>query len=370
MTSERRRLAVAASCRRGPGNAGSGWWLFPRDSDVRWLTNFDGSYGFVLLHTVSGNGVLLTDSRYMERARAIVSSSDAGWEVKAVGGGRNLAEAVRAVVGDETVVVDPGHLTHAQFESLGTLPGGVSPASSELSRLRRSKDDVEIGHIRRAAMITDEALQSVVADGLAGRTEKAIAARLEYEMRILGADSPAFDTIVACGTNASVPHHVAGSDIVSDDDIVIIDAGARVDGYRSDMTRTVTVGSPDSERLRMLEWVTRAQAAGIAAVAVGADCADVDRACRAVFDEQGVGDLFIHGVGHGVGLDIHEEPFLTAAAGTVLLAGEVVTVEPGLYREGLGGVRVEDSVLVTGPGPEILTLTPKDIRCPRSRRMI
>ena len=219
-------------------------------------------------------------------------------------------------------------------------------------------------------MITDEALQSVVADGLAGRTEKAIAARLEYEMRILGADSPAFDTIVACGTNASVPHHVAGSDIVSDDDIVIIDAGARVDGYRSDMTRTVTVGSPDPERLRMLELVTRAQAAGVAAVAVGADCADVDRACREVFDEQGVGDLFIHGVGHGVGLDIHEEPFLTAAAGTVLLAGEVVTVEPGLYREGLGGVRVEDSVLVTGTGPEILTLTPKDIRCPRSRRMI
>lgn len=346
------------------------WWLFTKASDVRWLTGFEGSFGSVLLDCDSGTGVLLTDSRYSERARELLAGTAPDCVVRLLSGSRNMAEAIEGTVGGGTLFVDPAHVTHAQFLSFSSLPCAVETSVSPVGDLRRTKDPEEVDAIRRAAAITDEALRSVVEDGLAGRTERAVALRIEHLMRELGAEAPAFDSIVACGTNASVPHHSPGDAMVGHDDLVIVDVGARVDGYRSDMTRTVVVGSPDAARMGLLDLVTRAQAEGVRTVGVGTECAAVDAACRSVFESHGVGELFIHGVGHGVGLDIHEEPFLTSAPGIALREGEVVTVEPGLYREGLGGARVEDSVLVTSTGGEPLTLTPKDIRCPRSRRTI
>jgi Xaa-Pro aminopeptidase len=183
----------------------------------------------------------------------------------------------------------------------------------------------------------------------------------------LGADGPAFTTIVASGPRAARPHHEAGEARVSPDDLVIIDMGAEVDGYRSDMTRVVEVGNPGAERSAMLASVRRAQAAGVAGVRAGVVGAEVDRAVRRVFASDGCEDEFVHGTGHGVGIDIHEAPVLGPRCEAVLREGEVVTVEPGLYRVGVGGVRIEDLVVVGANGCRNLTLAPKELSCPRSR---
>ena len=179
-------------------------------------------------------------------------------------------------------------------------------------------------------------------------------------MRELGAADVSFETIVAAGPNGARPHHRPGPRVVEDGDLVVVDFGALVDGYHSDMTRTVAVGEVGAERARMLEVVLAAQQAGVEAVAAGVDAVDVDRACRAVIDDAGWGDAFLHSTGHGVGLDIHEEPRVSARSTATLVAGHVVTVEPGVYLTGLGGVRIEDTVLVTEGGCDRLTLAPKD----------
>lgn len=344
---------------------GDGVWMFPRESDVRWLTGFSGSFGAVAVDPVRGEAVLVTDARYDEKARTTLRDTGSTAQVRRCPGSSALVSVLGEIAGSRRMVVDPTQVTHATYLQLASLPGGADTGSAPMSLLRRRKADWEIERMKCAAAIADAALADVVALGLAGRTEREIRDALENRMRELGADGPAFDTIVACGPNAAVPHHSPTAAVVQNDDMVIIDVGARVDGYRSDMTRTIVVGRPSADRLELLEWVRGAQAAGVGAVAAGGDGRDVDLACRRWFEERGVGDLFIHGVGHGVGLDIHEEPFLSSSS-MALLAGEVVTVEPGLYREGAGGVRIEDSVLVTTGGCIPLTNSPKDISCPPS----
>jgi Xaa-Pro aminopeptidase len=184
---------------------------------------------------------------------------------------------------------------------------------------------------------------------------------LDSEMRRLGASAPSFETIVASGPNGAKPHHRPDGRVVGSGDLVVLDFGARFDSYCSDMTRTVWVSDIDQPDLRRaVDVVREAQAAGVAAVSPGTACVDVDRACREVIAAAGWGDYFVHATGHGVGLEIHEAPSVSAASTDTLAAGHVVTVEPGVYLPGLGGVRIEDTVVVTDDGCRPLNHTPKD----------
>jgi len=190
-------------------------------------------------------------------------------------------------------------------------------------------------------------------------TEAEFRNRLDARMRDLGASGPSYDTIVAAGrVNAPLPHHQPGDTPIEDGHTVVIDVGALFDGYHSDMTRTYVVGEPSALQAEAYDVVRRAQAAGVSAVRAGIPARDLDAACRDVLTEAGWVEWFPHGMSHGVGLDIHEDPFASAASTEVLLAGDVVTVEPGLYRGDFGGVRIEDLVVVGDDGPTVLTGTP------------
>jgi Xaa-Pro aminopeptidase len=274
---------------------------------------------------------------------------------------------VAARVGTDGVSVDPHAVTAAFMDELGSRVHVVREPGP-VAGLRRVKDGSEVELIERAASIADAAIQTVVADGLAGRTEAEVRLRLDGEMLRLGADDVSFPTIVASGPNGARPHHEPSRREIVGGDMVVIDMGAAVGGYRSDMTRTVAVGSVDPALALMHRIVAGAQAAGLSAVREGAAGSEVDGAVRAVYREHGVEHEYLHGTGHGVGLVIHETPIMGPSCSEVLSAGEVVTVEPGLYRKGVGGVRIEDLVVVTATGCRILTHTPKELSCPPSAR--
>jgi Xaa-Pro aminopeptidase len=194
----------------------------------------------------------------------------------------------------------------------------------------------------------------------AGPTEREFGLELDATMRRLGADDVSFETICASGPNGARPHARPGARRIVDGDLVVLDFGALLDGYHSDMTRTVMVGEPSATQRRMLDVVLASQQAGVEAVAPGVECRQVDAVCRQVIDDAGWADAFLHGTGHGVGLDIHEAPRLARTSDAVLAEGQVVTVEPGVYLPEHGGVRVEDSLLVTAGGYRRLTQSPKD----------
>jgi len=218
-----------------------------------------------------------------------------------------------------------------------------------------------------ACRIADHALADVVGAGLEGRTEAQVRNQLEIRMRELGADGPSYETIVATGpVNAARPHHRPTDTMIEAGHTVIIDVGALYEGYHSDMTRTFFVGEPTPEQQELYEIVLAAQRAGVEAVEAGISTAQLDSVCRDAITEAGYGPWFSHGTGHGVGLLIHEDPFINHTGDLKLQVGDVVTVEPGVYREGFGGIRVEDLVVVTDNGCRVLTASPKDSPCPPS----
>ena len=219
-----------------------------------------------------------------------------------------------------------------------------------------------------ACRIADVALSDVVsAETLKGRTEAEVRNQLEIRMRELGASGPSYETIVATGpVNAARPHHRPTDTVIERGHTVVIDVGALYDGYHSDMTRTFFVGDPTAEQLELYEVVLSAQRAGVAAVEAGISSAELDAVCRDAITAAGYGEWFSHGTGHGVGLLIHEDPFINRTGDLKLQVGDVVTVEPGVYREGFGGIRVEDLVVVTDNGCRVLTASPKDSPCPPS----
>ena len=343
--------------------------LCPRLDDIRWLTGFTGSTAHLIVDRHNANGHLIVDSRYVERARQEVATVNGPLEIHLMESGVSLASLIHSIVGNEVVAVDPNHITVAQFESLQSELSLLSEVS-EVGELRRAKDDDEIALIERAATIADNALAELLDDGLYGRSERDVRLRLDHLMRLGGADDVGFDTIVATGPHAARPHHEPSHAVIEDGHLVIIDFGAELDGYRSDMTRTIRVGEVSRELHTMFEVVREAQECGVNAVTAGVVGSDVDAAVRRVFAREGLEDEFIHGTGHGIGLYIHEPPILSPRCTAVLGVNEVVTVEPGLYRYGVGGVRIEDLVVVTDSRCRILTNTPKDLSCPRSPRMI
>ena len=324
-------------------------------TNVRYLTGFTGTNGAC----VCGPGLRLffTDFRYTERAAAEVE----GWEAITVGGDwlGAIAERLQGRVGFED-----DHMAVRVLEKLREkLADGVEPvaAGGTVERLRRVKDEVELAAIEAASELADQVWGWSLERGLGGRSERDVARAAEARIRELGGD-PSFPTIVAAGPNGALPHAEPGEREIGAGEMVVFDMGAKLDGYCSDGTRTYAVGEPGEEARAVYEVVRAAQAAALEAIAAGANGEAIDAVARELIGAAGHGERFGHGLGHGVGLEVHEAPRLSPRADDILEPGEVVTVEPGIYLPGRLGVRIEDLVVVTADGHRNLSGLPKDLQ--------
>ncbi len=330
--------------------------------NVRYLTGFTGSAGFVLV--ADDDLALFTDGRYLTQAGEQVARAGVAASVEIGATVTRQRELLAARLSDATRLGLEAHaVTWATQRDLEVaLPGHtLAPTSGLVEALRAVKDPGEVARIHAACSIADGALATVLpllADGI---SERAFALALDREMRARGADGNSFETIVASGPNAAMPHARPTARAVERAELVVIDFGCIVDGYCSDMTRTVSVGDPGPDARRIFDVVRESQQRGRDTVRAGATCAEVDAACRRVIDDAGWGDAFVHSTGHGVGLEIHEAPRVAATARDTLAPGFVVTVEPGVYLPGHGGVRIEDTVVVTATGADPLTSFPKEL---------
>ena len=325
-------------------------------TNVRWLTGFTGSNGAVLV--TEDSLVLFTDGRYADQAPTQLASAAVQAEIEI---GTDVIAGVGRTAADGTRLgLEADHATWQTQQRLETTARTLVPVVGELVELRSRKDAGEVARIRAAAAIADATLAEVAPTMADGPTERDIALALDSGMRARGATGAAYETIVASGPNGALPHARPTDRVISAGDLIVIDVGALVDGYRSDMTRTFVIGHPTPDQHRQLEVVRESQAAGAAAVAAGVAAQDVDGACRAVIADAGWEDRFTHGTGHGVGLDIHEQPRLNRVSNDTLQSGQLVTVEPGVYLPGEGGVRWEDLLLVTDDGADCLSGAPKD----------
>jgi Xaa-Pro aminopeptidase len=324
--------------------------------NVRYLTGFSGSNGQAVL-TPDG-GRFLTDGRYGEQAKREVP------ELERVLYTGSMAPVVGRACGDlgvRRLAFESASVSHQLFGELSGLGLELISTQGEVERLRWVKDPEEIGHLRAAQAIADEAFGAVVPTLAAGVTEREVALALDVQMRRRGAGGLAFDSIVAFGESAAEPHHEPTDRPLGPGDVIKLDFGCAVAGYHSDMTRTLALGEPPAQLREVYELVRRAQQAGVDAIRAGATGDLVDGVCRTMIATAGYGAQFSHGLGHGVGLEIHEGPSLRAGGTDVLPAGAVVTVEPGIYLAGLGGVRIEDMVEVSAEGGRVVPTVPKDL---------
>jgi Xaa-Pro aminopeptidase len=326
-------------------------------TNVRYLTGFGGTNGAV----VCGPGVRLffTDFRYTERAAEEVE----GWEPITVTGDwlASIAGGLEGRVGFEDDHMSVRSLSKLE-EKLGDSAAAV-PAGGLVERLRRVKDAGELAAIAAASKLADEVWTWITERGMVGRTEAEVALAAEDRMREHDAE-PSFPTIVAAGPNGALPHAEPGERTIEAGQLVVFDMGAKLDGYCSDGTRTYAMGAEgdlDDKSRSVYETVLAAQAASLAAIRPGVRGEDVDAAARKVIDDAGHGERFGHGLGHGVGLEVHEGPRLSLRSDDVLAPDEVVTVEPGIYLPGRVGVRIEDLVVVTEDGYRNLSSLPKDL---------
>jgi Xaa-Pro aminopeptidase len=321
-------------------------------ADVRWLTGLDSTNAAVVVTPTAT--VVATDFRYVAEAEAlglqVAKIEQSMWH--------DLGRVAGELAAGGALAYPPAALSHRAFlQFTEALPDTVSlrAADGVVARLRVIKDAAEISRIRRAASLLEEAFELVASIGLQGRTEGEVAWAIERHLREAGASALSFDSIVAGGTNGAYPHHTPKDDPIPADTLVTVDIGCVVDGYCSDCTRTFAVGDPGPQLREAYDVTLRAQEAALAAVRPGAHGRDVDAVARDIIVEAGHGERFGHGLGHGVGMEIHEAPRLSRASDDVLEAGMVVTVEPGIYLPGVGGVRIEDLVVVTLDGCEVLT---------------
>jgi Xaa-Pro aminopeptidase len=320
--------------------------------NVRYLTGYDGSNGIALVGPRTR--AFATDFRYVEQAAEQVHPSFTRARASL-----DLLEAVGDLLpgGELTLGFDDVHMAvreHARLRDL--LPGRVEfvPAGGMVERVRAVKDAGEVQRIRTAAQLADASFERIIRDGLIGRTEREVAVALEHDMRERGARRPSFDSIVAAGPHGALPHAQPRDMPIRSGDMVVIDWGAELDGYCSDCTRTVAAGEPSEEAREVYELVLSAQLAGLKDVRAGRGGREVDAVARRVIEAGGRGEEFGHGLGHGVGLAVHEAPRLSQRSEDILAPGNIVTVEPGVYLPGRFGVRIEDLVHVTEDGSEIL----------------
>ena len=332
--------------------------------NVRYLTGFTGSAGEVLITRDPERDVFATDGRYDAQSQAQVPDvrrlivPPATWIADALRPGERLGLEAHTVSWQRARTV------------ADQVAADVAAAPRLVEQLRIIKDTDEIAALRAACAAGDAAWASLAEWLRPGMTEKEAALRLNSAMIEAGAEWRAFDMIFASGPNSAVPHHRPTDRVLQDGDLLKVDFGGVVAGYHSDMTRMASIGEPSAQMAEVVAVVRRAQQAGLDVAVVGASTGDVDAACRAVIDDAGFAGTFIHGTGHGVGLEIHEDPFLrpahprpeaSAAPSVTLQAGMTVTVEPGVYLPGVGGARIEDSLVIAPAGPDVLTRSPKDL---------
>lgn len=362
-TSAHRPRRDAARAALAESDAAADGLLVTHPPNLRWLTGFVGSNSTLLLRA-DGRDVVATDGRYAEQAAGL------GCEVVLDRSDRWVADVAKGL---SRLGVEGHVLTWERVRGLEDVLGDrpeIVAAGRLIERLRMTKGDDELAALRRACAITADVLSTLLPRLAPGETEASVARRVEDALRDAGADDRAFPTIVASGPNGARPHHTPGGRELAAGDLVTVDAGALVDGYHADMTRTVAVGEPHPRLREAYDVVQRAQAAGVAAAVAGTPPTEVDRAARDIIAEHGLGEWFVHGTGHGVGLELHELPLLraesAAAAGwgadvAALPDRSTVTVEPGVYIPDLGGVRIEDTLLVGPHGAEALTPATTDL---------
>ena len=320
--------------------------------NIRYLTGFTGSSAYVFVSR--DRFVFITDGRYEELGQKLISAIDGG-ELVAYRSG--LVDVLMEQFGDsKRVGLEAQHVNWAFVHSLkGNTRSDLVPTRGVVESLREVKDDGEIEFLAAAARAGDEAFNSIRDIAAVAESEGDVGWALINAMRTAGAAQAGWPPIAAAGANAALPHHLSAGDPVGCG-LLLLDYGCTVNGYHSDMSRTIWLhGDPDAETARMHKAVLESQEAGIAAVKPGATGRDVDEACRIVLRQYGYEDFFVHSTGHGVGLEIHEGPRLSVTSEDVLVPGNVVTVEPGVYVPGFGGVRIEDMVVVTEDGHLVLT---------------
>jgi Xaa-Pro aminopeptidase len=328
-------------------------------SNVRYLTGFTGSNGQVLVG--SDRATFFTDGRYTERARHEVPDMERVTY-------RSTVEADVAARCADLGATRVGFEAHAitvrlHGRMVDALPElDLVPVDDAVGRLRWVKDEDELNLLRQAQATTDEAFDEILEFLAVGQSERQVALELERLLRREGADALSFDSIVAFGDHAAQPHHEPCHRLLEEGDVIKMDFGALREGYHADFTRTVAFGEPAAELKKVHDVVREAQQAGMDAIAPGVSGAAVDRAARSVIEDAGYGEAFSHGLGHGVGLEIHEGPRLGREfEGHELPAGAVVTVEPGIYLPGLGGVRIEDMVEVTEDGGRAMSSATREL---------
>ncbi|MQB00320.1 MAG: M24 family metallopeptidase [Actinobacteria bacterium] len=326
-------------------------------TNVQYLTGFTGTNGQVL---VAADGALfLSDTRYEARAGMLVRNAEIViyplnlWDV--------LKDRVTSL-GITRLGVEAAEMTLSTRDTLAERLDGVElvPTKKVVEQIRRAKEPAEVELLERAVRVADEAFDWLLDNLVPGMRERQIALDLEIRMRRRGADAVSFEPIVAAGPLSAHIHHSPSDREIEKGDIVLLDFGCKVEGYCSDMTRSVVVGPATDAQKETYELVLEAQLRGIEASTVGRSCREVDAAARDVIGAAGRADEFGHGLGHGVGLDIHEEPRMNREAKDSLVENDVVTVEPGLYVVDFGGIRIEDCVVVTAAGPRVLTTARKD----------
>jgi Xaa-Pro aminopeptidase len=334
-----------------------GAFLVTDATNVRYLTGFSGSNGQVLV--TPEDVTFYSDGRYRARAATLVQAADIGiYENRLT----ELLEPRLSRSKIDRMGFESGSMTVAERDDLKErLPGiELVPMSKAVEDMRRVKDTDELDRIREAVKVADEGFDWLLGRLEPGLSERRVALDLEVHLRTSGADEISFDPIVGSGPLSAHIHHTPSDRIFEKGDLVLLDFGARVEGYCSDLTRTVALGPATDEQQLIYALVLEAQAAGIAAIRSGVDCKEADRAARSVIDDAGRASEFGHGLGHGVGLDIHEDPRMNKIAEETLGAGEVVTVEPGVYVPERGGIRIEDCILVGEQEAEVLSSAPRN----------
>lgn len=351
------RLArVRSALRDTPAEA----LLVVNPKDIHYLTGFHGEDSWALVRTRSAT--IISDRRFETELEAF-SGRGVPTKVHIRPAGQRLAEAVAELLGPgETLGIQRAYTTLAVRAALAKAVGArrLKAIDDPIPALRICKDEHEIAQIRKAIRLQEAAIEAVLPEVTPGQTETELAALLEYEMRARGADGVSFSTIIAADANAALPHAQPGTRRLKRNGLLLVDWGARLGGYCGDMTRAFGIGRWPKKMAEIYDIVLEAHDAGVAAIEPGRPTTEVDAAAREVIEDAGFGDEFSHSLGHGLGLDVHEAPRLSTVSKEILEPGMIVTVEPGIYLPGVGGIRIEDDVVVTDTGRRRLSRLPRD----------
>ncbi|MCG3401033.1 aminopeptidase P family protein [Staphylococcus massiliensis] len=326
------------------------------DFNRRYVSNFTGTSGALLI--TSKESILVTDFRYIEQA----NEQAKGFEI--VKQTKDLIATVGELIeskGLKEIGFEGPHVPYDTYEALNAFDFNLTSVNFDIDKIRQVKTQEEIEIIQHAAKIVDDAYEYILTVVKPGMTEKEVKAYLESKMLHLGADDTSFDTIVASGYCGALPHGVASDKVIEKGDMITLDFGAYYQGYASDITRTFAVGDPDPKMKEIYNIVLKAQEEAVKQAKAGMGCKELDAVARDIITEAGYGDNFGHSLGHGIGLDVHEAPVLSFKSDAALKVNQCVTIEPGIYVEGLGGVRIEDDILITEDGCQRFTNSSKEL---------